>query len=210
MLAGRLHNSLFELNLLSNVRANGTRLLVAVSGGLDSVVLLHLLAGLASKLQLELSVAHIDHGLRTASARDAEFVARLADQLGLPFLLATLGARPRGENLEAWAREERYTAVERLRRQSESQLIVTAHHRDDLVETLLFRAMSNRLTTSLATMEGYDAERKLLRPLLAMGRAELLAYAEINGLTWVEDESNADLARSRNLLRHQIIPQLQQ
>ena len=197
---------------------------VAVSGGVDSVVLLHLLAHLAAAWKLELHVAHVDHALRPASAEDAAFVRDLAGAFGLPIHSvrldgAALHADPAG--VEAAARTARYrflcaTAIN-VTPSSLVPLVAVAHHADDQAETLLLRLVQGSGLAGLAAMrpvtllEGTglgDPAVRLVRPLLAAPRAAILDYAQRNRLAWREDESNTDDARARNLLRHEVLPHL--
>ena len=124
------------------------RLLLAVSGGRDSATLLCLLSQFRKEFSLELAVAHVDHSLRENSASDAQFVEDLAAGLGLPFYLKRLDGDLKGQNLETWARERRYEALEEFRVESGSDVVVTAHHAGDQAETcLLYTSPSPRDAT---------------------------------------------------------------
>jgi tRNA(Ile)-lysidine synthase len=203
-----------------------TPVVVAVSGGMDSVTLLHALAQLAPDWCLDLHVAHIDHALRPTSAVDAAFVRDLASQMLTPFHIvrldgASLHADPRG--LEAAARHARYRALCAIAcNVTPPELVpvlVVAHHAQDQAETLLLRLVQGSGLTGLAAMRPVtlldDAALtprpvRVVRPLLAVTRTELADYARRHQLVWREDESNADTTRSRNLLRHAVLPQLAQ
>lgn len=184
-------------------------LVVAVSGGEDSHVLLHLLLGLREQLRLELVVAHYDHALRPESKREAEVVEKLARSYGLPFVVDRAPERPPRENLEAWARRLRYGFLERARRDRGADLVVTAHHQNDQAETVLFRILSGRLLTDAQGIARFDAERKILRPLLDVRKREIEDYAVAHRLMFVVDPSNADHVRTRNKIRHDLIPGLE-
>lgn len=179
----------------------GERVAVAVSGGMDSVVLLDLLFELRGQLQLELVVAHVDHGLRgRESAEDARFVRHLAASLGLPCYCGRLLA-PQGRGLEDGARRERRAFL----RGVPAAAVALAHHRDDQAETVLLRALR---ASALETL-GMEAWRPpFLRPLLEAPREELRAWASQRGLRWRQDASNEDLCRERNLIRAQALPLL--
>lgn len=199
---------------------------VAVSGGLDSVALLHILMRIASEWKLDLHIAHIDHGLRPASATDAAFVRQLAAQASAPFHLvqlpgASLHADPAG--LEAAARQARYRALCTIACNVTPTAfvptLVVAHHAQDQAETLLLRLVQGSGLTGLAAMRPVtllDAAAltprpvRVVRPLLAVTRTGLADYAHRHNLTWREDESNADTTRSRNLIRHDVLPLLAQ
>ena len=181
------------------------RLLLAVSGGRDSATLLCLLSQFRKEFSLELAVAHVDHSLRENSASDAQFVEDLAAGLGLPFYLKRLDGDLKGQNLETWARERRYEALEEFRVESGSDVVVTAHHAGDQAETILFRILTGRTPKG---MTAWCGERKLFRPMLQFPKTlvdELQVELDVH---FVEDETNSDLRRSRNKLRQQLLPLL--
>lgn len=174
--------------------------MVAVSGGVDSVVLLNVLSKLPD---LELTVAHFDHGIRPDSPMDREFVGRLAKRYGLPFVAAEgrLGAAAS----EAAARAARYEFLHRARKEREAKAIVTAHHEDDVLETAiinLLRGTGRKGLTALGS--GGD----IVRPLLAVPKTEILAYARASHLEWREDSTNSDTRYLRNYVRQRIVPRL--
>jgi len=182
----------------------GRRVLVAVSGGVDSVALTRAL----HEVGAQPSVAHLDHALRPDSAGDAAFVADLAAGLGLPFVTERLDvaavAEKRGWNLEDAARRLRYSFLTRVARQSKLQTILTAHTRSDQAETVLWQLLRGE-----ATLPGMPPRRgHVERPWLGVGRAEVLAYLQLLGQPWREDASNADLRFTRNWLRREALPLL--
>ncbi len=183
-----------------------TTIIVAVSGGEDSVVLLDALCSLRNTLRLELVIAHVDHGLRATSERDARFVKKLANKLGLPFYFHKAPNKPANENLEAWARNVRYEFFTSLIERIEADMIVTAHHLQDRAETLLFRLFTGRIATSACTTELIDSKRKVVRPLLNISQEEITTYRKEKKLEFVFDETNDDLDRTRNNIRHNVIP----
>ncbi|MGY4534241.1 tRNA(Ile)-lysidine synthase [Pseudomonas sp. TE3786] len=180
---------------------------IALSGGLDSSVLLHLLATLGHTERLPpLNAIHIHHGLQAAADGWPAHCQRLCDGLGVPLRIINVQVAP-GASLERAAREARYQAFTQVL--GEAEVLLTAQHRDDQAETLLFRLLRGAGVRGLA---GIPASRPLgrgnvVRPLLDCSRAELLAYAHEHGLSWVDDPSNADPAYARNHLRHQVFPQ---
>lgn len=183
----------------------GRRVLVAVSGGADSVALTRALVQVGA----EPSVAHLDHALRPESARDAAFVADLAAGLGLPFVTERLDvaavASRRGWNLEDAARRLRYSFLTRAAKAANLQTFLTAHTRSDQAETVLWQLLRGE-----AVLHGMPPRRgHLERPWLEVGRAEVLAYLEALGQTWCEDASNADLRFTRNWIRREVLPLLQ-
>ena len=196
----------------------GDRYLVGVSGGRDSVALLH---GLRAAGYRRLVVGHLDHGLRgEASAEDARFVARLAAEWELPFEQGTADvpelARRTRRSVETAAREARYAFFAAAAGRRRCRAVFLAHHADDQVETFLFNLLRGSGPAGLAAMAAEDertvGRRKLriLRPLLGVWRVEIDAYVRIHGLAWREDATNADPAHAtRNRLRAEVIPLLE-
>lgn len=181
----------------------GDAVVVAVSGGLDSVVLLHLLRFHPPLSDLRLTVAHLDHGLRARSPQDAEWVRGLCRAWGIPARLEVLAEPPRGE---ARARELRYDFLRRVQEAEGGDRIVTAHHADDQAETVLFRVLRGTGPRGLGGIRERSPEG-LVRPLLPFWRQELKAYAGYSRLCWREDPTNEDRRFARNALRHRIIPE---
>lgn len=184
-------------------------LIVAVSGGPDSVALLSLL--LQTK-RYNLIVAHFNHSLRGKdSDRDEVFVKSLAGKYKLPFVshkLAVLSyAKQHKFNLEASAREQRYLFLEEARKKFKADLIVTGHTADDQAETILFNFLRGSGLDGLSGMETLN--RKLWRPLLSVTKSELLAYLKQHKLKFRLDRSNQSLEFSRNRLRLKVLPELE-
>ena len=192
-------------------------LLVAVSGGLDSTVLAHVLASLREPLGLRLSLGHVNHGLRgRASETDAEAVAELASRLDADFAAERVdpmrlrqggSSRSRPTPQEA-ARILRRGALERIRLQLGCARMATAHHADDQVETVLMRMLRGCGPASLGGIAESSPGGLAIRPLLEVPRKEILEYARKHRLEWREDASNVDLKYTRNRLRAQVIPRL--
>lgn len=183
---------------------------VAYSGGMDSTVLLHALALLRSQLPAPLSAVHIDHGLQAEAAGWGRHCEAECARLEVPLTRLAVDARPRrGESPEAAAREARYAAMAGLLQANE--LLLTAHHSDDQGETLLLQLLRGSGPRGLAAMPRRLPLGRggLLRPLLDFSRAELADWANAQGLRWVEDPSNQQLAADRNFLRHRVLPLLQ-
>jgi tRNA(Ile)-lysidine synthase len=181
---------------------------IALSGGLDSTVLLHLLASLAQREALPpLSAIHIHHGLQAAADAWPAHCRELCAALSVPLQVEHVQVAP-GASLEQAARDARYAAF--AARLGDGELLLSAQHRDDQAETLLFRLLRGAGVQGLSAMpasRGLGAGQ-LVRPLLNCSRAELLAYAREQKLHWVEDPSNADERFSRNYLRRQVLPVL--
>ena len=187
----------------------GTRAGVAVSGGADSVGLLHLLENLKADLGVTLVVVHFDHSLRGAeSTADAEFVAGLARASGLEYILgredvAAAAARNRW-NLEDAARRMRYAFFERVVAEGRATRIAVAHTADDQAETVLARLIRGTGPAGLAGI--YPAIGSVVRPLLSVRRNELRDYLWQRGYEWREDSSNDDTQRLRARIRKQLLP----
>lgn len=179
---------------------------VGLSGGLDSTVLLHLLASLRQTLPLQLSAAHVQHGLVAGSAAWADDCRRLCDTLGVPLVVCPVQVdRRHPGGLEAAARDARRAALAAL----DDEVLTLAHHRDDQAETVLFRAIRGAGVRGAGGMRPIDARGPgplVWRPLLDVPRSALLAYARAHGLAWVDDPSNADSGFSRNFLHNEVLP----
>ena len=183
-------------------------LLAAVSGGEDSSVLLHCLHAYSSELGLQLSACHINHGLRPESEEEERFVKQLCAEYSIPFYCYQAPPKPASENLEAWAREQRYGFLEQARVGAGADFIATAHHQNDQAETLLFRFLTGRLANSAYGVSFLDKERRLFRPFLRVRKEEISRYRAEFNVTFMEDSSNFELNRSRNLLRHRYLSSL--
>ncbi len=202
--------------------------IVAVSGGVDSVVLLDMLARHALQTVVpdsqfptrnsQLVVAHFDHGMRHDSASDAAFVEALAQKYGLPFEggRADLG----NGTSEARAREVRYNFLRQCCKKYRASGIITAHHQDDLIETIIINLirgtgwrglapMTQLLTSNLqlpSNNQTSNIEHKILRPLLSIKKAEIRLYAQQHALEWREDSTNNEVNYLRNYIRLNLLP----
>ena len=183
------------------------RLLVGLSGGADSVALLHLLLEAGA----DVAAVHVNHGLRGAEADgDEAFVREMCARLQIP--LMTFRACPPENAGEGWAREVRYGFFRQAMNETGAVALVLAHHRDDQAETLMLHLLRGAGLNGLTGMAA-DSEQegmRILRPLLGYSRAELRAYLEEKTLTWREDASNSDVRYLRNALRHDVLPLLEQ
>jgi len=182
---------------------------VAYSGGLDSSVLLHALATIRDRLPFALYALHVDHGLHRDSPSWATHCTCTCTRLGVPLRTRRLDLAPaRGESLEAIARQARYASMGEWL--GSDDLLLTAQHRDDQAETLLLALLRGSGPAGLAAMPPVAplGRGRLVRPLLDLGRAELLDYARSRKLHWLEDPSNRDLRHDRNFLRHRVLPRL--
>lgn len=174
--------------------------IVAVSGGLDSVALLDMLAQIRG---LGLVVAHVDHGIREDSSEDAEHVRLLAERYGVPYELAHLDLG-KGTSEEV-AREARYRVLEEIRARHRADGVMTAHHADDLIETILLNFQRGTGWRGLASLR---TSEERCRPLLSLPKASLVRYAIDRNLSWREDSTNEDVRYTRNYIRHGVLPKL--
>ena len=202
---------------LEQLGIRGRRLLVAVSGGIDSSVLLHCLAACSERHGLTLVAGHVDHGLRGDESRqDALAVEALAERLELPCRLLAVDpasalaghvSRTRPTLQEA-ARSLRYEALSEMAREVEADHIATGHNLDDQTETVLMRLLRGCGPDALGGIPEASSDGRIVRPLLAASRAEIRRYAESVDLRWREDSSNEQRGYTRNRLRHDWIPGL--
>ncbi|MFN2421665.1 MAG: tRNA lysidine(34) synthetase TilS [Gemmatimonadota bacterium] len=190
-------------------------MVVAVSGGLDSMTLLALLARDRVGGDLEIVAAHFDHGTRGAeSAADGRFVATVARKWGARARLgrgdAPERARRKGSGPMAAARELRYAFLARVVADESAALVATAHHRDDLVETVVLRIARGTSPDGLAALRPLDRinDAPLARPLLPFRREAIAAWAEATGVPFREDPSNVDPRYPRSRVRHEVVPLL--
>ena len=192
----------------------GDRVAVAVSGGADSVALLRVLVALRQELGIVLSVAHFHHGIRGAEAdADYQFVSALAATFSLELHSSSADvpahARAHKLSMETAARELRHLWFARLVSEEVVDKIATAHTLDDQAETVLMRILRGTGSHGLAGIFPTQAEKHLVRPLLATTRREVEAYLAALDQTWREDSSNRDLSHTRNRVRHELLPLLE-
>ena len=196
--------------VLSRAVAPGAHLVVGLSGGVDSVTLLTILLRLAPSLRFSLRAVHVDHRVSPNSRSWAEFCASLCARLQVPLEIETVDIAPyRKFGVEGAARRARYEAFARL----DADFVVLAQHRDDQAETLLLQLLRGAGVRGLSGMSPVrpipGARARLLRPMLDASREDIESYARANSLSWVEDESNTDIARRRNFLRREVLPLLE-
>lgn len=189
----------------------GSAICIGLSGGMDSVVLLHLLRQLASCNGWRLSALHIHHGISPNAESWADFCRELCALHAISLRIERVDIAPlRQHGIEAAARQLRHAAFAR----QDCDYMALAHHADDQAETLLLQLLRGAGVKGAAAMPllkpSSTGAPAILRPLLDVARAELLAYAQQHELAWIEDESNADASYPRNFLRHQVLPLLAQ
>ncbi|WP_263358299.1 tRNA lysidine(34) synthetase TilS [Acidicapsa ligni] len=206
-----------HLPLSTSFLKPGLRLAIGLSGGADSVALTRALAARADELGIVLHAAHLHHGLRGAAAdADRQFASDLAQSLGLIFHSAQVDtaseAEEHKESIEEAARRLRYTWFRQLMAHGHVDAVATAHTLDDQAETVLGKFLRGAWTEGLSGIHPIVVfpEGRILRPLLAATRPQIEAYLHELGQGWREDASNSDPAYTRNRLRHQLLPELEQ
>ncbi len=192
--------------------SRGDKVLVGVSGGADSVCLLHILKELQQELGISVHAAHIHHGIRGKEAdRDAEFVKNLCKEWKIPFSLRKVAvpdfAKTEGLSLETAGRVLRYRCFRELCEIQEAEKIATAHNQNDQAETVLMRVLRGAGIEGLAGIR-YRRADGVVRPLLDVSREEIEAYLEANQVTYCTDSTNQEEQYARNKIRHQLLPQL--
>ncbi len=196
------------MTLFDAEKYRGKRVCVALSGGVDSVCLLHAFKSRAADMGITLSAIHIEHGIRgEESLRDMAFCKRLCEEWGVPLTVRRVDVpklvKEQGGNMENVARSVRHGAFHSLLENDEADLVATAHHADDVAETILFRLARG---TGVSGMKAITEYGGIVRPLLTCTRTEIEAYAAEKNLPHVEDSTNRDENYTRNYIRHTVLP----
>ncbi|MDP3210742.1 tRNA lysidine(34) synthetase TilS [Methylotenera sp.] len=187
-----------------------SKLLLALSGGLDSSVLLHLLVSLKPILRFELHALHVHHGLSPNADAWAALCMEQCQSLDVPIRVVQVNVDQSSKlGIEAEARQMRYQALFDERLSIQADFVVTAHHQDDQAETFILQLMRGAGVKGLSSMAEVDRIRSLIRPLLRVSRQALYDYAIQNELQWCDDESNDNTQYERNFVRHDVMPILQ-
>ncbi len=191
--------------------SEGATVIAGISGGPDSVALLHILKNLAPKLSINLIAAHVNHQLRAEAGQEEEFVQSLCQEWQIPCYCQIVDvekvARDQKKGIEEAARDCRYQFFEQLKQELQADCVATAHHRDDQAETILLhflRGSGIKGLRGILPVNGY-----LVRPMLGVNRADIENYLEENFLSYCIDKSNYDIRFQRNRVRHELIPYLQ-
>jgi tRNA(Ile)-lysidine synthase len=193
----------------------GDKVLIAVSGGADSVCLLEALVSLRKGMGIDIVVANMDHCLRgKESERDSSFVRELSSKLDLPFAYKKVNVRSagkRGTSTEEQAREKRYAFLREAAGKNGCGVIATGHTMDDQAETVLMRVVYGASPLGLAGIPPVRDEGscRLIRPLIRVGREEIIAFLKKGGSSFVEDSSNKNVRFLRNSLRLEVLPFLE-
>ena len=184
----------------------GDHILMAVSGGIDSMVLCHLMILLKSEFNLKLSVIHIQHHLREDAEADAQYVESFCKKNTISFFREDIDplSKQKDQSVEAWARENRYNLFYKLKEEIGADKIVTAHHGDDQIETILLHIADGSGVDGLRGI--HEQMKSIVRPMLPFSRKEIEAYAAENKIQFRKDSTNDDLSHPRNYLRKKVIP----
>lgn len=188
--------------LKENIPSN-SHLIVGVSGGIDSMSLIHGLSSIRNEKGLIITGVHVDHGFREESHNDAKFTLEYLSSIEVDSVIVKLDKLPPNKNLEEFGREGRYSAFERIRSERKADWCLTAHHQGDLAETCLMQILFSRRVFGI---QDKDQKRKIIRPLLKVEKKAIEEYARAHNVPWVEDPSNQSFERLRNQIRHSIIP----
>ena len=190
-----------EILSLTYIKKND-KIIIAVSGGMDSIALLLLLQSINIH---KIIVAHVDHSIRKDSISDRVFVEDLCKDLGVPFYFKTLdfSSRNRKDSVEKWAREKRYQYFVNLARKTKSDWVMTGHHANDQAETLLLNLSRQSGVSGLTGISRRN--NKIIRPLLPFNKKVISEFAERIGFPFIEDSTNADMTIPRNFIRKKIL-----
>ena len=213
----RIYNYMTDHNMVGE----GSRVLAAVSGGADSMCLLEVLRELRDRAGLQIAVLHVHHGLRESADGDLLYVAEYCKDAGIPFEAVHVDAAGyaagSGLSVEEAARKLRYEALEQAAERwdrdfpspvQEGCRIAVAHHIEDQAETVLFNLVRGSRLTGLRGM--LPVNGRIIRPLLSYSRGEIEEFLRARGISWREDETNEDIRYSRNLIRKEVMPLLEQ
>ena len=188
----------------------GKTIVLAVSGGVDSMVLLHVLSEIKKEVDLTLVVAHMDHAKRHDSVLDARLVRQTAQRYGFAYEEATLPPQEKSGNFHAYARSHRYGFLRQIAVRYQACAVATAHHANDHLETVVAHLLSGRVPTGLIGIwpKGLIEDVMVIRPLIEITKETLYRYAQAFTVPWREDHSNATDCYTRNRIRKQIVPKL--
>jgi tRNA(Ile)-lysidine synthase len=187
--------------------AGGDRVVVAVSGGGDSIALLHVLSRLRAKFRIELLAHGVDHGLRPAASAELDLAERLAGELGVPFSRSRLQLCD-GGNLQARARDARYAALDAVALAAGARWVATAHHANDRAETVMLRILRGTSPRGLAVLPA--ASERRLRPFIRSPKSAITAHLQRHALQHATDPSNHNRRFLRTRIRHELIPLLEE
>ena len=194
----QFEKTLYEtLSLDSHIQPS-QQIIIAVSGGKDSMTLLYSMRRIADRLNVKIKAVHLNHHLRGNSNNDQILVEKFCKQLKIDLTVDHLDpdTKRKGESPEAWARDHRYASLERIRKEIGADWIFTAHHGNDQIETILFHLSQG---TGISGLRGiHDNQGHILRPMLCFSSSDIDQYAAEMNIPWVDDSSNLDESVPRN------------
>jgi tRNA(Ile)-lysidine synthase len=202
-LKSRIINHLVESNLIKQ----NDKIVVAVSGGMDSMFLLYMLIELRKIWDIELVIGHVNHNIRLNSIHDEKFVVKRGRKFKIPVIVKQLNYddKKSSESTEAWARNNRYAQLELIRKENNYDKVATGHHSNDQIETILQRISEK---SGIGGLKGIHKQRgTIIRPILTISKADIERVVNDLQIKYVDDETNKNLVIPRNYFRHQIIPQ---
>jgi tRNA(Ile)-lysidine synthase len=204
MLEAHLKNKIDSYTNHLKQKQNKLKILIAFSGGIDSVVLASVLIKLQHHMNYEIAFAHINHNLQQDSKIFETFSRKYAEKHKCQFYLHSLDSNNIEGSVEEWGRKERYSFFNKITSKYNFDMIFTAHHQDDQIETIFMRKLKKGdWITQIGIRENIG---KIYRPLIEIPKSEIIKYAKLNSLEWVEDKSNVDTKFLRNLIRHELLP----
>jgi len=201
----QFEKTLYETLSLDSHIQPGQQIIIAVSGGKDSMTLLYSMCRIADRLNVKIKIVHLNHHLRDNSNNDQILVDKFCNKLKIDFTVDHLDpdTKRKGESPEAWARDHRYASLEKIRKEIGADWIFTAHHGNDQIETILFHLSQG---TGISGLRGiHDNQGHILRPMLCFPRGDIDQYAAEMNIPWVDDSSNFDESIPRNNLRHNVV-----
>ncbi len=199
-----IYRKILEANNRFNLFQEGDRILIAFSGGVDSVVLSYAIFKLKGALKINMALAHFNHQLREDAKEDEAFCIELAKSLNIPIYVGSYDIKSLKGNIEENARKKRYEFLNNTAKKHRFNKIATAHHLDDLAETVILWLARGG---GLKGISGFKAfENNIIRPLILSTKDQIKEFAISQGLSWREDYTNYDETLSRNLIRHKVIP----
>jgi len=188
----------------------GETIVLAISGGIDSMVLLHIFNNLKDSFGLRLVIAHVDHAKRAESKLDRQLIQRVAKTLSIPFELATLPPQTTGENFHHYAHNFRYDFFETVAKKYQATTIATAHHANDHLETVIGSMLKSGNSSAIQGILPKSQLNNLnvIRPLINLQKSDIINYADKYQISYLEDASNNSQIYTRNRIRKNIIPTL--
>ncbi len=194
----------------NNINLQGEKIVLAVSTGIDSMVLLHVFMKLTKKQNFSIIVAHVNHHRRLQSQQEEEFIRSFCQDNGLLCYIKNLDFSATSENFQAEARKRRYEFFQEVLEQERAQYLVLAHHGNDVLETIIMRLLRGSSLSGYAGMKAIIPFKNhtILRPLLTILKSDIEKYQQENQITYYEDQSNVEDIYTRNRLRKEIIPAL--